>query len=119
VRVHIVAAAHRRLDAAAAGGALRRGDDGAVVLGHAAGHKVGTAAAAGQAADRHAAIMAVVVGHAGTTAGWGLGVSRAAQLLRQVVADAPLIIAEVARDDRQLEATQDGLLRLALEQEAK
>ena len=79
MRVHIVAAAHRRLDATAAGGALRRGDDGTVVLGHAAGHQIGTAAAAGQAADRHAAIVAVVVGHAGTTAGWGLGVSRAAQ----------------------------------------
>ena len=51
VRVHIVAAAHRRLDAAAAGRAFRRGDDGAVVLGHAAGHQIGTAAAAGQAAD--------------------------------------------------------------------
>ena len=63
--------------------------------------------------------MAFVVGHAGAIAGWGLGVSRAAQLLRQVVADAPLIIAEVARNDRQLEATQDGLLRLALEQEGE
>ena len=51
MRVHIVAAAHRRLNATAAGGALRRGDDGAVVLGHAAWHQIGTAAAAGQAAD--------------------------------------------------------------------
>ena len=77
MRVHVVAAAHRRLDAAAAGRAFRRGDDGAVVLGHRAGHQVGTAAAAGQAADRHAAIMAVVGCHAGATTGWGLGVSRA------------------------------------------
>ena len=51
MRVHVVAAAHWRLNATAAGGALRRGDDGAVVLGHAAWHQIGTAAAAGQAAD--------------------------------------------------------------------
>ena len=49
--VHIVAATHRRLDAAAAVRALRRGDNGTVIFHHAAGHQTGPTVSAGQSVD--------------------------------------------------------------------
>ncbi len=61
--VHIVAAAHRRLDAAAAVRALGRGDNGTVIFHHATGHQTGSTVPAGQSADRHVTVMAVVLGH--------------------------------------------------------